>query len=176
MTTKKIFGALGPAALVAAVGMGATGAAHALMIDGGTTGVTYAKETLRVDMTSSRTGDVTTYYDIVRPHMIVAPAQVRKTDQHDNERYTVSYELTGMVFAEALSQTSTPAALASSRDDVESSVIDDDPTNDDPTDDPIGDADYSLFAGGGRVTTMLSSKFPELTVLLAMGRSCLRMY
>ena len=144
MTTKKIFGALGPAALVAAVGMGATGAAHALMIDGGTTGVTYAKETLRVDMTSSRTGDGTKYYDIVRDHTIVAPAQVRKSVVHDNERYSISYELTGMVFAEAVASES----LVRSLDDVESSTPPDDPV--DPTNDPQGNATFALYAGGSK--------------------------
>lgn len=74
--------------------------AQALMIDGGTTGVTYAKETLKVDMTSSAVGDATKYYNIVRSHVFAAPAQVRKTSDHDNERYTVLYELTGMVFAQ----------------------------------------------------------------------------
>ena len=38
MTTTKIFGALGPVALAATVCMGASGAAHALMIDGGDNG------------------------------------------------------------------------------------------------------------------------------------------
>ena len=102
MTTTKIFGALGPVALATAVCMGASGAAHALMIDGGITGVTYAKETLRLDLTSSAVGDATKYYDIIREHVMVAPAQVRKTERHDAERYTVLYELSGMVFAERI--------------------------------------------------------------------------
>ena len=137
MTTKKMFGALGPAALVAAVGMGATGAAHALMIDGGTTGVTYAKETLRLDMTSSAVGDATKYYDISRRHELVAPAQVRKTGLHDAERYTVLFELTGMVFAESLPATST-ADVGLVR------------SNDDDTDTDNGTAEFTLYAGGAQ--------------------------
>ena len=50
-------------------------------------------------------GDATRYYDIIRSHMIVAPAQVRKTERHDAERYTVLYELAGMVFAAAVMDT-----------------------------------------------------------------------
>ena len=148
MTTKKLFSALGPVALAAAVGMGTTGAAHALMIDGGETGVTYAKETLRVDLTSSRTGDATKYYDIVRDHTLVAPAQVSKTVVHDNERYTISFELTGMVFAEQLSQTATDPDVASL---VATRGVDTDGSGTiDGSDAAPGTADYSLFAGGAK--------------------------
>ena len=168
MTTTKIFGALGPVALAAVVGMGASGAAHALMINGGTTGVTYAKETLRLDRTSSAVGDATGYYNIVRDHMLVAPAQIRKTAQHDNERFTILYELTGMVFAASV------ANLASSRDDVESSVIDNDSSNDDPMNDDIGSAEWSRYAGGAQgdkyvvfqVDNALGTVLPEDVITL----------
>ena len=137
MTTTKTFGALRAVALAAAVGMGATGAAHALMIDGGATGVTYAKETLRLDLTSSAVGDATKYYDIMRSHALVAPAQVRKTRLHDAERYTVLFELTGMVFAETLPGISTADVGLQRTDDV-----DGDTTN--------GAATFTLYAGGAK--------------------------
>jgi hypothetical protein len=143
MTKTKIFGALGPVALAAVVGMGASGAAHALMIDAKATGgVTYAKETLRLDLTSSAVGDATKYYDIMRDHALVAPAQIRKTAQHDNERYTILYQLTGMVFAERV----VGDDFASSLDDVESGT--DDPA--DPTNDELGNAEYDVYAGGAK--------------------------
>ena len=147
MTTKKIFGALGPVALAASVGMGASVpvVTQALMIDGQTpgVGVTYAKETLRLDLTSSAVGDATKYYDIMRPHELVAPAQVRKTGLHDAERYTVLFALTGMVFAERLPLTSSGNDLGLQRaDDV------DPPPPALAT--PNGDASFTLYAGGSK--------------------------
>ena len=144
MTTKKIFGALGPVALAASVGMGAfvPVVAQALMIDGQITGVTYAKETLRLDLTSSAVGDGTKYYDIMRSHTLGAPAQVRKTELHDAERYTVLFELTGMVFAASLPSSSTADTGLQRTDDV------DPPSPAPATED--GDAVFTLYAGGSK--------------------------
>jgi hypothetical protein len=92
---------------------------------------------LRVDLTSSAVGDATKYYDIARSHVLVAPAQVRKTALHDAERYTVLFELTGMVFAETLPVVSTATAGLIRSDDDDSDTTD-------------GNADFALYAGGAK--------------------------
>ena len=160
MTTKK-FGFLGPAALAASVGMGAfvPVVAQALMIDGQITGVTYAKETLRLDLTSSAVGDATKYYDIMRSHTLVAPAQVRKTGLHDAERYTVLFELTGMVFAERLPSDAPtdPSTMGLHRSD------DSDTDNDD------GSATFTLYAGGAKGDNYVAYQVSEGAQTVEVG-------
>ena len=103
---------------------------------------------MRLDLTSSAVGDATKYYDIMRSHTLVAPAQVRKTGLHDAERYTVLFELTGMVFAERLPLDSTANVGLQRTNDV------DPPAG--PT--PNGTAEFALYAEGRKVTTMSPTK------------------
>jgi len=69
---------------------------------------------------------------------LVAPAQVRKTGVHDAERYVVSFELTGMVFAESL-----PAGLGT----ADAGLF---RTDSAATDDTDGTATFTLYAGGAK--------------------------
>ena len=99
--------------LVVAMMLAGFTAAHAQLTIGGEKSITYAKETLLKDagnvQEATDKSDDTTYYKIARDHVIAGMAGL--SGQRD-DRYTVAYVLSGMVFADAAPSTIEPTTLA----------------------------------------------------------------
>ena len=93
MNGTKAIRTIGAVALSAAVGMGASGAAHAIMIDGSKVSVTYAKETLP-DAGKVIVGGVT-HYLLGHDVMIAGPTKIAGLA---GDRYFITYTLDGMSF------------------------------------------------------------------------------
>ena len=108
MWTRRIFGPPGTAVVALLALLGAHGGAHALVLVPNPGGLpsdatavarlTYAKETLLETSTTraAKSSDTTTYYDVVRSHYVVAPAEVAGIA---GDTYVIIYTLEGMVFA-----------------------------------------------------------------------------